>query len=98
MFGKTHMPHTPPRTVAEVEGFVNLLLAACNDSKINTTLERLLAMPDEKRKGLVHAWVTDLLVEEAPRDLVQAVACLMDDAIAEKAYEVVFKCKRGEKL
>jgi hypothetical protein len=26
MFGKTHMPHTPPRTVAEVEGFVSLLL------------------------------------------------------------------------
>jgi len=87
-----------PRSVAEVEGFVNLLAAACNDSKINATLERLLVMPDEKRKGLVHVWITDLLVEEAPRDLVQAVACLMDDAIAEKAYEVIFKCKRGEKL
>jgi len=89
------MPPAAPRSVAEVQGFVNLLLAACNDSKINTTLERLLSMPDEKRKGLVHAWVTDLLIEEAPRDLVQAVACLMDDAVAEKAYEVIFRCKRG---
>ena len=89
------MPPAAPRSVAEVQGFVSLLLAACNDSQINTTLERLLAMPDEKRKGLVHAWVTDLIVEEAPRDLVQAVACLMDDAVAEKAYEVIFRCKRG---
>jgi hypothetical protein len=83
-----------PRSVAEIDGFVSLLAATCNDSKINATLERLLAMPDEKRKGLVHTWVTDLIVEEAPKDLVQAVACLMDDAVAEKAYEVIYKCKR----
>ena len=88
------MARTPPRTVAEIESFVNLLAAACNDVKINATLERLLAMPDERRKGLVHAWVTDLIIEEAPKDLVEAVACLMDDAVAEKAYEVIFKCKR----
>jgi hypothetical protein len=87
-----------PRTVAEVDGFVSLLMAACNDPKINATLERLLSMPDEKRRGLVHTWITDLLIEEAPRDLVQAVACLSDDAIAEKAYEVIFKCNRQGKL
>ena len=83
-----------PRSVAEIDGFVNLLAAACNDPKINATLERLLAMADDRRKGLVHTWVTDLIVEEAPKDLVQAVACLMDDAVAEKAYEVIFKCRR----
>lgn len=83
-----------PRSVAEIEGFIGLLAAACNDSKINATLERLLAMPDEKRKGLVHAWVADLLIEEAPKDFVQAVACLMGDAVAEKAYEVIYKCRR----
>jgi hypothetical protein len=87
-------PKAPPRSVAEVQGFIDLLMAACNDAKINATLERLLAMPDEKRQGLVHAWVTDLLIEEAPKDLVEAVACLMDDAVAEKAYEVIYKCRR----
>jgi hypothetical protein len=87
-------PKAPPRSVAEVQGFIDLLMAACNDAKINATLERLLAMPDARRQGLVHAWVTDLIVEEAPRELVEAVACLMDDAVAEKAYEVIYKCKR----
>ena len=91
------MPNTTPRTVAEVEGFVDLLLAACNDPEINATLERLLSMLDEKRQGLVHAWVTDLLIEEAPQDFIRAVACLSDDAVAEKAYEVIFNCSRGEK-
>jgi len=92
------MPKTPPRTVAEVEGFVDLLLAACNDPGINATLEQLLSLPDQKRQGLVHAWVTDLIIAEAPQDFIQAVACLSDDAIAEKAYEVIFKCRRGESL
>ncbi|HEY7657919.1 MAG TPA: hypothetical protein VH881_13710 [Burkholderiales bacterium] len=85
---------TAPRSVAEIEGFIGLLAAACNDSKINATLERLLAMPDERRKGPVHAWVTDLLIAEAPKDLVQAAACLLDDAVAEKAYEVIYQCRR----
>ena len=88
------MSNPAPKSVAEVAGFVDLLRAACDDSKVNATLERLLAMPDEKRRGLVHTWVTDLLIEQAPRDFVQAVACLMDDAVAEKTYEVIFKCKR----
>jgi hypothetical protein len=92
------MQKATPRTVADVEGFVSLLRAACDDAKINATLERLLSMPDDKRQGLVHAWVTDLLIEEAPRDLVQAVACLADDAVAEKAYEVIFNCKRDGKV
>ena len=85
---------TAPRSVAEVQGFIDLLMAACNDAKINATLERLLAMPDARRQGLVHTWVTDLMIEEAPKELVEAVACLMDDAVAEKAYEVIYKCKR----
>jgi hypothetical protein len=77
-----------------VQGFIDLLMAACNDAKINATLERLLAMPDARRQGLVHSWVTYLMIEEAPKELVEAVACLMDDAVAEKAYEVIYKCKR----
>lgn len=86
-----------PRSVAEVEGFVSLLLAACDDPKINATLAKLLAMPDERRRGLVHAWVTDLLIEKAPQDLIQAVACLSDDAVAEKAFEVIYNCGRDER-
>jgi hypothetical protein len=83
----------PPRSVAEVEGFVGLLAAACSDPKINATLEKLLAMPDERRRGVVHTWVSDLLIEGAPKELIEAVACLGDNSIAEKAYEVIYNCK-----
>jgi hypothetical protein len=89
------MKDRPPRSVAEIEGFVGLLMAACNDSKINAPLQQLLSMPDEKRRNLVHVWVSDLLIEGAPRELVEAVGCLVDDAIAERAYEVIYRCRRG---
>jgi len=82
------------RSVADVDGFVGLLRAACADEKINATLQRLLAMPDARRQGLVHAWITDLLIEGAPREFTHAVACLLDDAIAERAYEAIYQCRR----
>ena len=90
------MNSSAPRSVADIEGFVGLLKAACEDEKINATLERLLAMPDAQRQGVVHAWVSDLMIAEAPRELIEAVGCLIDDAVAEKAYEVIYRCRRGE--
>ncbi len=88
------MTSPAPRSVADIEGFVGLLKAACEDPKINATLEQLLAMPDTQRQGVIHAWVTDLLIAEAPRDFIEAIGCLMDDAIAEKTYGVIYHCQR----
>ena len=61
-------------------------------------LERILSMPDPNRKSFIHTWVSDLLVAKAPKDFIAAIACLADDAVAEKAYEVIFKCRRGDRL
>lgn len=89
------MTSPAPRSVADIEGFVGLLKAACDDPQINATLERLLAMPDSQRQGVVHAWVTDLLIAEAPREFIEAVGCLIDDAVAEQAYAVIYQCQRN---
>ena len=83
-----------PRTVGDIDSFVTMLLAACEDERMHGQLERLLSLPDAERQATIHAWLTDLLVAEAPQDFIQAVACLMDDRIAEKAYEMIFKCSR----
>jgi len=85
---------TRRRTVGEIEGFINLLRAACEDQKMNTSLQKLLSMPDEERRAFVQSWVSDLLIKEAPKDFTEAIACLLDDAVAEKAYEVIFQCSR----
>jgi hypothetical protein len=88
------VPRTP-KSVGEIESFITMLSAACDDASVHARLERLLSMPDPKRQAVVRAWVNDLLIAQAPGDFVQAIACLLDDRVAEKAYEVIFQCRRG---
>jgi hypothetical protein len=83
-----------PENVGEIETFITMLRAACEDDAVNQRLERLLSMPNQERQAVVHAWVSDMLVAEAPRDFVSAIACLLDDKVSEKAYAVIFNCKR----
>jgi hypothetical protein len=90
---KTSAPN-PPHSVAEIESFINLLRASCDDPTINSALDKLLSMPDDKRQVFVHNWVTDLVMQSAPKQFTQAIACLLDDAVAEKAYEVIYQCRR----
>lgn len=83
-----------PRTVAEIDGFITMLRAACEDRAVNATLEKALSLPDSRRRDLLHTRITDILTSGGPRELAQALACLLDDAVAEKAYEVIFDCRR----
>ncbi len=84
-----------PRSVAEVDGFIDLLRSACSDASVYASLEKVLSMPDERRRGMLHTWITDILTSGGPPRLARALACLTDDAVAEKAYEVIFRCRRG---
>ena len=81
------------RSVGDIDSFILMLRAACDDRVMNARLERLLSLPDERRRALVHTWIGDMVVARAPRELIQAVACLQDDRVAEKAYEVIYPCK-----
>ncbi len=81
-----------PHTYGEVEGFINMLLAACEDSSMNRTLEMLLSQPDERRRAIVAKLIQRLKESDAPQSLIEAMACLLDDAVAEKAYEVIYQC------
>lgn len=89
---------TKTPTVAEVAGFIDLLRTACDNQSVNDALEKLLSQPDTVRQAMVHNWVSDLLLRDAPRDFTRAIACLLDDRVAEKAYEVIFQCRRPSLL
>lgn len=86
----------PPKSVADIESFITMLRVACEDRDVSARLERLLSLPDAKRREVVHSWVSDLLIARAPGDFIAAVACLSDDRIAEKAYETICRCKRED--
>jgi len=88
------MADAAPKTVGEIDSFITMLLVACENKTIYDRLEALLTLPDLKRRAELNAWITDLLIAQAPRDLVTALACLLDDKVADKAYEVIYKCHR----
>ena len=83
-----------PGSVAEIDRFIDLLSAACTDAGMHATLEKILSLPDERREALIRKLVADMRERQAPEDFVAAIACLVDTAIAEKAYEVIFNCRR----
>jgi hypothetical protein len=83
-----------PITFGEVDGFITMLLAACEDRGMNETLEMLLSQPDAIRRSVVYRLLERLKENHAPRQLIEAVACLLDDQAAEKAYEVIYKCAK----
>ena len=77
------------RTFGDVEGFINMLLAACEDDAMNETLQILLSQPNERRKAIVHRLLDRLRERQAPQSLIEAMACLLDDDAAEKARETI---------
>ena len=83
-----------PRTFAEVEGFIDMLRAACDDRDMHATLERILSLPDQVRKQLLHTLLDDLRMKKAPQALIDAFVCMLNDDAAEKAYSVIFQCER----
>ena len=86
------------KSVAEVEGFITLLRVACEEQDVYQRLEEILSLPDEHRKTVIQALLSSMRSSRAPEDFVAAIACLIDTEITEKAYEVIFKCKRRIEL
>jgi hypothetical protein len=83
-----------PRTFAEVDGFISLLAAACEEPQMRATLEGLLSQPDATRRRLLKELIEDMRLRNAPRTLIDAFICLLDDGAAERAYRVIYRCQR----
>lgn len=85
-----NLPESPPhRSVADVDGFVDLLRAACDEPAMARTLLALLDQPAERRRVLVARLADHLRQQRAPARLVAAISCLVDDAVAQQAQAVI---------
>ncbi|MCW8825453.1 MAG: hypothetical protein OQK78_03415 [Gammaproteobacteria bacterium] len=60
---------------------------------MNETLEQILSQPDNQRKQIVFSIINELMSKNAPTELIEAISCLEDTEVAEKAYEVIYQCK-----
>jgi hypothetical protein len=78
-----------PRSVGDIDGFVRLIQVACEDEVVGARLESILSMPADKRRSFLHGLINDMSMGQVPAPLLEALACLTDDAVAERAFEVV---------
>jgi len=83
-----------PKSVAEIDRFIDLLSVACEDSGVHATLDKILTLPDGQREVVIQSLLADMRRAGAPKDFMAAIACLADTAVAEKAYEVIFNCRK----
>lgn len=54
----------------------------------------LLSQPDQQRQFIVQQLLQRLGQSGAPQVLIDAFVPLLDNAVAEKAYEVIYQCRR----
>jgi hypothetical protein len=86
-----------PRTYADVESFITLLQVACEDAAINSTLQTLLSQPDQTRRAVVLKLAERMRGNAAAPEFIDAIVCLLDDEVAERAYQVIYQCARKAK-
>ena len=78
------------RTLAEIDGFIDMIHAACDNDEMNRIMRTLLSLPDPDRREMVRSLAGKLREDGAPLKLIEAVACLVSDDIAEKANDVIY--------
>jgi hypothetical protein len=77
------------KSVANQELFVALIRTAQEDAGIRDRLRAILRQPAFHRKSLLNTLIAELKMQSAPAEFIQAIACLLDDAVARKARELL---------
>jgi hypothetical protein len=90
--GKEDRMLKPLTEKPNVDYLVDLLRAACDDAGMNDILERLLSQPEERRQLIVRELIADFRSKGAPQELISAFMPLLDDAIADTAWRVLYRC------
>jgi len=77
------------RSVAEDEAFVTLIRFAQEDADVRNQLLSLLSLDRFNRESALNTLVDDLRLKKAPKELVSAIASLLDDDVADKTLEIL---------
>lgn len=77
------------KTVGENEEFVSLILAARQDSELRNRLVSILSLASFHRRSLLNTFLHELRMKQAPDSLVNAITCLLDDAVAAEALAAI---------
>ena len=73
----------------ENEPFVALMRVAQEDPEIQSQLIFILSQNRFNRVSILNSYIENLRLRQAPRDFISALACLLDDDIAQKALKIL---------
>ena len=76
-------------TVGDNDTFVTLMRVAQEDSEIREVLDAILGQPSLRRKYELSRLIERMKAQGAPADFVLAIDALLDDQVADKAYEMI---------
>ncbi len=77
------------KSVAEDEAFVTLIRVAQEDADVRNQLLSILSLDRFNRESALNTLVDDLRLKKAPKELVSAIASLLDDDVADKTLEIL---------
>ena len=73
------------------ETFVRLIQVAREDPEIREQLLSILSLDKFNRKSALHSFLEKMRFMKAPEEFLSAIACFLDDQVAEKALELLGK-------
>ena len=73
----------------DFDSMAKLLKAMCYDPLINKKVVNILKMDSYPRRLVLSNWLEQLRCNNAPKKLMQSLACLFDDSIAEKVLTFI---------
>jgi len=77
------------KSVGDDDNFVSLIQVAREDANIRQQLLSILSQERKKRGSILNSYINDLQLKKAPVEFIAAIACLLQDDIADKALEIL---------
>ena len=84
------------KIIGENEPLVTLIRVAQEDVEIKRHLLAILSQNKFNRESILNSYLEELRLKQAPQEFISAIACLLDDDVAEKVLEILKLCNLPE--
>ncbi len=71
------------------EAFIQLIQIAQENKEIRRKLMEILVLDEFNKSSALNTFIEEMRQQSAPTEFITAVACLLDNKIAEKAWELL---------
>jgi len=69
--------------------FITLIRVVQENTEIRERLFTILTLDKFNRESILNSYLEEMRLKQAPAEFISAIACLLDDDIAQKALEIL---------